>query len=167
MTLKPGVSRTMKPEFIEQYGHTWRVFEEIVKNFDKDAWLHTGRGTTTPVRLAFHILQGVKYYIEDPTPMIFASGKTFKRDWQTAQEEELPSQKDILACIDELKGKTEGWLSEMDFDSENRSFEWAGATKLGVVLFLLRHSVYHIGELSSLLNESRNGDIEDIYVKAL
>jgi hypothetical protein len=66
-----------------------------------------------------------------------------------------------------LQAKTEKWLSEMDFHAENRSFEWAGETKLGVVLFLLRHSVFHIGELSSLLNESKNGDAEDNYVKAL
>ena len=57
--------RIVKTEFIKQYGHTWRVFERIVKDFDKDAWRHTGRGTITPVRLAFHILQGVKYYIEN------------------------------------------------------------------------------------------------------
>ena len=157
----------MKTEFINQYGHTWRVFERIVKDFDKDAWHHTGRGTITPVRLAFHILQGVKYYIEDSTTLLFASGKSFESNWKTAPEEDLPSQNDIVACINELQAKTEKWLAEMDFHAENRSFEWAGETKLGVVLFLLRHSVYHIGELSSLLNESKNGNAEDNYVKAL
>jgi hypothetical protein len=55
----------------------------------------------------------------------------------------------------------------MDFGAENRSFDWAGETKLGVVIFLLRHNLYHIGELSSLLNESRNGEAEDHWVKAL
>lgn len=157
----------MKTEFIKQYGHTWRVFKRIVKDFDNEAWLHTGRGTITPVRTAFHILQGVKYYIEDSTTLLFASGKSFESDWEIAPEEDLPSQNDILACINELQAKTEKWLSEMDFNSENKSFEWAGETKVGVVLFLLRHSVYHIGELSSLLNESRNGDVQDNYVKAL
>ena len=50
-----------------------------------------------------------------------------------------------------MKGKVNTWLSEMDFNAENRSFEWAGETKCGVVLFLLRHSLYHMGELSSCL----------------
>jgi hypothetical protein len=159
--------RIMKTEFIRQYEHTWRVFEGIVKDFDNDAWIHTGRGTTTPVRIAFHILKGVKYYIEDSTTILFASGKSFESNWETVKEENLPSRNDVLTCINELKVKTEKWLSEMDFNSENRSFEWAGETKLGVVLFLLRHNLYHIGELSSLLNESRNGDVEDNYVKAL
>jgi hypothetical protein len=51
--------------------------------------------------------------------------------------------------------------------STNEAFPWAGKIKLGLVLFLMRHSLYHLGELSCLLNESRNGDVEDNYVKAL
>jgi hypothetical protein len=157
----------MKTEFISQYAHTWRVFERLVNDFDNDAWVHTGRKTITPVRLAFHILKAVKYYLEDPSASLFESGKSFDDDCETTKEEDLPSQNDILACIKEFKVKTENWLSEMDFNSTNRAFEWAGETKLGVVIFLLRHSIYHLGELSSLLNESKNGDAEDNYVKAL
>ena len=157
----------MKTEFIQQYEHTWRVFERLVKEFDPEAWMHTGRGAITPVRLSVHILQAAKGYMQDPTPILFASGKSFDCDWVTVKEEDLPSQEDVLACIDEMKGKTRQWLAEMDFDCENKAFAWAGKTKLGVVLFLLRHSLFHIGELSSLLNESRNGDVEDHYVKAL
>lgn len=126
----------------------WRIFEQVVKAFDQAAWLHTAR-------LAFHILQGVNYYIEDTSILTFGSGKSFASDWATVTEEALPSQNDILVCLDELMGKTEAWLSTMDFAAENRSFTWAGKTNLGVVLFLLRHTLYYIGELSSLFNESK------------
>jgi hypothetical protein len=154
-------------EFIQRYEHTWNVFKRIVEDFDNNAWKNTGRGTTTPVRLSFHILKAVKYYLEDTSAIYFDSGKSFDSNWETAQAEDLPSQKDILICIEEFRKKTEKWLIEMDFNAENKSFEWAGKTKLGVAFFLLHHSLFHIGELSSLLNESRNGDVEDHYVKAL
>ena len=85
----------MNTEFINQYAHTWRMFEGIVHDFDLDAWLHTGRGSTTPARIAFHILKGVRYYIEDPTTIHFASGKSFESDWATVKEEDFPSQKDM------------------------------------------------------------------------
>lgn len=156
----------MKNEFIQQYHHTWRIFEGIVKDFDKVAWLHAGCGKTTPARISFHILQGVKYYLEDSSAIAFASGKSFDGDWKTAQEDELPSQTDILTCLNEMKVKTEKWLSEMDYHAENKSFDWAGQTRLGVVIFLLRHNLYHIGELSALLNESKNGAAEDNWIKA-
>ncbi|MEW5873464.1 MAG: DinB family protein [Chloroflexota bacterium] len=157
----------MKTEFTWQYEHTWRVFERLVRGFDPEAWLHTGRGAIIPARLSLHILQAARYYMQAPTPVFFASGKAFDGDWATVEEADLPSQDDVLACIEELKAKCTQWLAEMDFEGENSAFEWAGRTKLGVVLFLLRHNLFHIGELSSLLNESRNGDVEDHYVKAL
>jgi len=157
----------MKAEIIKQYEHTWKVFEGIVQDFEKDAWLHTGCGPNTPAGTAFHILKGVKYYIEDSSAMFFPSGKSFESNPATMKKEDLPSQSDIVACMGELKAKTEKWVSEIDLNAENKAFEWAGATRLGVVLFLLRHNLYHIGELSSLLNESKNGVAEDNWVKTL
>jgi hypothetical protein len=72
-----------------------------------------------------------------------------------------------LVCIDEFRAKTEKWLNEMDFEAANESFGWAGETRLGVALFLFSHTVYHIGELSALLNESSGGNVEDAYVKTV
>ncbi len=157
----------MKQEFIPQYAHTWRVFARLVKDFDPEAWLHTGRGVITPARLSAHILWCAMYYMEDKAPMYMAPGKPFDCQWDTAAEADLPSQVEMLACIDELQARTQAWLSEMDFGGQNTSFLWAGESKLGVALFSLRHSLYHLGELSSLLNESRNGVVEDNYVKAI
>ena len=157
----------IETEFQKQYEHTWNVFERLVSDFDSGAWKCTGRGATTPVRLSVHILQATKYYLEDQSELYFASGKAFDENSENTPEEDLPSQNDIRICIGEFRKTTEKWLTEMDYGAENKSFEWAGETKLGVVIFLLRHSLYHIGELSSLLNESKNGAVEDHYVNAL
>jgi hypothetical protein len=156
-----------KNEFINQYAHTWRVFERLVNDFEVGAWLQTGRGSIKPARLSLHILQAVKYYLEDKSAIVFQSGKPFDENWETVKAEDLPSQEDMAACIHLMKEKTEKWLREMDYQAKNEPFPWAGETKLGVVIFLLRHSLFHIGELSSLLNESRNGEVEDHYVKAI
>lgn len=157
----------MNSELMAQYAHIWRVFERLVDDFDDTAWFCTGRKANTPARLSFHILKATKYYIEDTSAIEFASGKSFDLNCETADEEALPSRSDIIHCIREFAKKTECWIAEMDLSSVNEAFEWAGKTKMGVVLFLLKHSVYHLGELSSLLNESKNGEAEDNYVKAL
>jgi hypothetical protein len=36
----------------------------LVKDFDADAWLHTGRGAIIPAQLALHILLGIQYYLK-------------------------------------------------------------------------------------------------------
>jgi len=154
-------------EFIHQYGHSWKVFERLVKDFDAEGWLQTGRGVITPARLSLHILLGTQYYLDDKTPFQFPSGKPFEIDWQNIKKDDLPSQNDILAFIHEMKRKTEKWLIDLEYGAENVSSPWAGETQMGVVIFLLRQSQFHIGELSSLLNECKDGDAEDHYVKAL
>lgn len=157
----------MNAEFVEQYAHIWRVFERLVNDFDDDAWLHTGRKTITPAHLSFHILKAVKYYIRDASTVEFASGKKFEVNSETIAESELPSREDMVICIREFARKTEEWITNLDLAASNEDFKWAGKTKLSVVIFLLKHNVFHIGELSSLLNESKQGDAEDNYVKAL
>jgi hypothetical protein len=157
----------MKTELTQQYAHTWRVLAGIVKDFDQGTWLHYGCGTMTPARDTFHLLQGVKYYIEDRSTLTFASGRSFDSHCGTVPEAELPSQADVLACIAALQAKTEVWLSTLDLTAENKTFQWAGETRLSVALFLLRHMLYHLGELSSMLNESKQGMAEDNWFKAL
>jgi hypothetical protein len=169
--LNPGIImanyEVMKTEFIKQYEHTWRVFEGIVRDFDLEAWLHTGHGTMTPARTACHLLQGVKYYIDDTSPMVLTSGQSFDSTCATVPELDLPSPDDILAGLADLRAKTQAWLSALDLEADNRSLAWTGETNLSVVIFLLRHSLYHLGELSCLLNENRHGQAEDNWVKAL
>lgn len=157
----------MKSEFLQQYDYAWKLMERIVGNFDDRAWMGAGRKGYCPARLSFHILHANGYLMEDKTETTFASGKAFAIDWISAKPEDLPSREDISAAVKVWKDKTSGWLAEMDLDSKNEAFPWAGETKAGLALFLLGHTLYHLGELSSLLNECRDGEVEDHYVAAL
>lgn len=151
----------MNTELIHQYAHTWRTFQAIVSDFSSDGWLHTGRGVITPARLSFHMLQSMRYYIEDKTFTHFDSGLSFDLNWETAEEKDIPSQQDIIAAAKSFEALTETWLGDMDLVKHNATFDWAGETLLGLALFTLRHFVYHMGELSSLLNESLDGRAND------
>lgn len=157
----------MIDEINAQYAHTWRTFNGIVAEFDVKAWLRTGYGSMTPARTAFHILKGVKYYIGDESSMTFASGVPFDLDMEKVAAEDLPTQVDIVAMAGELQARTEAWLSGIDPQASNETFPWAGSTQLGVALFLLRHNLYHLGELSALLNQSKDGVAPDHWVQTL
>jgi hypothetical protein len=156
----------MKNEFIEQYNHTWNILEGLVRDFDEDAWVSLGHGYIVPARLAYHILHSTQYYIEDSSVIASLSGRSFDGDWLTMDVNELPLPSDILHALKEFRLKTEKWLSDMDFNAKNTAFGWAGETKIGVAIFLLRHTLYHLGELNALLYESKNGKAEDNFIKA-
>ncbi len=157
----------MQTEFIPQFAHFWRVFERLAAGFDETGWLQGGRNANTPARLSFHILKATRYYLEDASPIQLPSGRDFEINGAIAENEALPTQTDVIACIHLLANKTETWLKTMDYAAENTAFPWAGKTRLGVALFLLKHSTWHLGELSQLLNDHRDGNVEDHYVNAL
>jgi hypothetical protein len=156
----------MKNDFIDQFNHTWYLYEGIINDFDDISWLNLQHGYITPARLAFHILLSTLYYLQDDAVLDLPSGKTLHGDWLTIDEELLPLRSDILEILSLFRAKTNSWIFNLDINDENTAFPWAGKTKAGVILFLLRHTLYHIGELNALLFESKNGVAEDNFIKA-
>jgi len=156
----------MKTAFLQQYAKVFRVFIKLVEEFDGDSWLHTGRKGYTAVRLSLHELQSIKFYLQDKTDDKLASGVAFDDNCWEMAEKDLPSQEEMVKWIHEYAARVEKWLQQMDFDHANSSFPWAGDTDGAIALFMFQHYLFHLGELSSLLNESKNGEVEDIFVKA-
>jgi hypothetical protein len=155
----------MAREFTRQYRHAFRVFEALVNEFDENSWNTIGRKRYTPARISYHILHSIKYYLEDASDLPLPSKRDFEMDWEKTPARDLLPQDEIIYCIQEIQQRTEYWLLHLEYEQQNTSFEWAGETKLGIALFSLRHFLYHLGEVSSLLNESKGGDVDDIYVK--
>ncbi|MDF1515166.1 MAG: hypothetical protein P1S60_15255 [Anaerolineae bacterium] len=156
----------MKSDFIEQFNHTWNLMQGLCQDFDEAAWFTIEHGYINPSRLAYHVLLSTLYYIEDTTEMVFASGRPLAGDWLTMERHLLPSKPDIDQIIPTFRTKTTQWLAEMDINAPNPTFPWAGQTRLGVVFFLQRHTLYHLGELNALLQESTNGHAKDNFIQA-
>ena len=157
----------MKDEYTREFDHLWRAFAKVVSGFDEDAWCHTGHGVTVPARLACHILQSTRYYIQDTSTMTDGAGNTFDLVCGEASEESLPTQEDILFLTEAVKSRTAAWLHNLDLDAGNPDFPWTGTTAHSVVLFLLKHSIFHLGELNALLNEQLRGGAPDHFAHSL
>ncbi len=153
----------METDFINQYHRSWRVFGNIVKDFSADAWLHTGRKNYTPARLSLHILQSARFYLEDKETILLPSGIPFTEKCWAVAEKDLPSRDELLGLIWIFKDKTDDWISGHELNDKNDSLPWAGTTHFGVALFMFQHFLFHLGELASLLNESKSGDAVDHY----
>ena len=156
----------MKKEFLNQFDHTWKMFYKMVNDFEKISWTSTGCAYIIPARIAYHLVGGVNYYIENESNEKLISGKRNDWNWETALVDDLPTQGDILSLIHIYKIKTDNWINTLDIEAKNTKFEWTGHTKMSVVLFLLRHMEYHIGELNLLLHISKNGMANDNWMKA-
>ena len=139
----------------------------MVNDFDENSWLTTRCSYIVPARIAYHIIGGTAYYIENDTKIILLSGKANNWNWENAPTEDLPTKEDIIELIHVFKSKTDYWITNSNFEAENKKFGWTGTNQMSVVLFLLRHMEYHIGELNLLLHISKKGSANDNWVKAL
>lgn len=157
----------MKDEYINQYRHFWRTFEKVVKDFSKEAWTGSGYELTTPVLTAYHIIKSIKFYISDLSPVKYRCGKIVNEKRENLKKADLPAKEDIIFLINNMSGKTDNWIQNIDFTKENTEFDWTGKTNLSVVLFLLKHSQYHLGEINVLLNEYKEGKAEDHFAHSL
>lgn len=148
-------------DFRMQFTQTWRILEELVRAFDDESWKQAGCGYVTPARVAYHILLGIEYYTGSETTWRGGLGV----DWTTMSPEALPSQTEVLRMAAALKLHVVAWLSSLDLEEAEEAFPWTGRTRSGVLLFLLRHTMYHIGEMNALLYVLRHGEVDDYWMK--
>ena len=144
-----------------QMDQTWRMLEAQVETFDDDAWLTEGCGYVTPARVALHTVLGVGYYIGHSSEL----GRRFGDSWSTVEPDELPSREQLLTHSAEVKQAFDVWLRTLTLEAENDAFPWCGPTQFGVLLFLVRHTLYHIGELNALLYRNRGGEVDDMWME--
>jgi hypothetical protein len=142
------------------------MFRKMVVDFDDESWLHVGCSYIVPARIAYHIIGGVDYYIENEAKPQLASGKKNDWNWQHAPLADLPTRGDILELIHAYKAKADAWIAATDGEEPNAAFGWTGERRISVALFLLRHMEYHIGELNLLLHISKRGEANDNWIAA-
>ncbi len=157
----------MRKEILNQYSHFWRTYRSICSAFDQDSWKKLGFGLTQPDRLALHILQSTIFYIEGKTPFVRRDGTLIDNYYAELDKKDLPNLDNILFILDEVEKKTANWINNLDFDSKNEEFPWTGESAATVVLFVLRHSHHHLGEMNALLNEQSKGKAEDNFADQL
>ena len=153
----------MKENYIKQFEQFYRMFSEIVLAFSNDAWEKVGHSKTVPQKLSFHILQSTKFYMNDTSNFIDVNGQTgLQHDHKVEVKFEI-SKEDIIENIKKQSKEIMKWIEETDLENNNEQFHWTGQDMDSVVIFISRHSYYHLGELNCLLNEYLLGDGDDFF----
>ncbi|QQO10187.1 DinB family protein [Breznakiella homolactica] len=149
----------MKELALKQFEQFYRMFTCMVNDYDDEAWYTMGHKKTTAYILAFHIIDSTKFYLRDDSAFELENGETI------TVEGPVPAQKisraDILKNITLQKAAMEKWIHEIDFKAPQTEFPWTGPDMESVVIFIIRHNTFHLGEFNALLNEYKKGDAKD------
>jgi len=145
---------TVGTAIAEQFARAWTMLRSAISNFPAEQWRAGDDAYLIPSRLAYHAVETADFYSRE-TPEDFPWGQRFGVDWAEASPEQLPTQEQILAYLDDVQPKLDAWLrkaQDTELMAEN-TFPWAGRTVLERMLYALRHTQHHIAELNLILRQ--------------
>jgi uncharacterized damage-inducible protein DinB len=146
--------QTMIDGLVDQFDRMWAMLEEVIRNCPDDEWKSGGGNWfLVPSRLAYHTIETVDYYSRQ-SPEDMEWGKRFGGvDWEEQQVERLPDRASISAYLEEtqedLRAKLRA-LTDQDLLASH-PFPWTGATLLDRLIYTLRHSMFHLGQIQAEL----------------
>lgn len=133
----------------KQFESFWSMFFSVFDVCTPEEWREAGvEAFATPARLMLHIVETVDYYF-DAEPEAFDWGR--EGDWRHDAVKALPSEGAMRDYAREVRHKTEDWFTyheAEDCNAHESTFGTDWETDLERVVYVLRHSQHHLGQLS-------------------
>jgi uncharacterized damage-inducible protein DinB len=123
------------------------MLEATIARMDDAAWRTVDPPGLAPIRWAHHAIETTEFY-RQASPDDFLWGA---RSSLTANQ--MPSRLEMIAYLDEARNAYRDWLSGMTDEDllAHNAFPWTGESVLERILYTLRHTMTHQGELSMIL----------------
>ncbi len=140
-------------EFMDQFDRQFRTLDGVYERASDSAWAHADQRLKGVWQWMAHVLETAEFYLGDKSEG-FPWGRRFGLNWEAAQAEPVPDkeamrayQKDVEQLLHQvLGGKTDG-----DLTASETVHPWTGKTYLGKLLYLMRHTQQHIGDINRVL----------------
>ena len=140
-----------------QFGNAWDMLEKAMRNFTENQWRSGDCHHFIPARLAYHAIETVDYYLRDDLTA-FKWGWRFGVDWQGASPSQLPDLRSTLSYLHETRRQGATWVANLGDDGllgPDETFHTEGISHLDRVLYVLRHTHHHVGEICGELRKRK------------
>jgi hypothetical protein len=135
----------------DQFDRMWMMLREAIANCPDEEWKRDGgHWFLVPSRLAYHTVETVDSYCHN-SPQEMDWGGRFGIDWESRDTERLPDREAMLAYLEEVQRSLEGMLRSMRDRAllAGHAFPWTGATIMERMIYTLRHSMFHLGQVQA------------------
>jgi hypothetical protein len=147
-------SRALASVLKEQWDRVWDMWEAMIRAIPEDEWHRGEVDYLIPARHLVHVLACEDAFLEEVPLDQVDDFRLFEvREWRTPPEK-LVGREEALIKLAQVRTAVAGKLEALD-DAALLQAEsvhlWAGATRLGKLLYVLRHSQHHLGEVNAEL----------------
>lgn len=154
----------------KQFDRSWEILIQAIEKVPDERWTACVESIDVPYsemkgmniwyfsNVVFHAIETVDYYTEDSPKGFKWGGRIGSTDWKTetpAMRATKITKKDMLEYISETKDRLNKKLSSFSEDDffEQDGFKDYLESRLDKFIYTLRHSMWHIGELSRAIRD--------------
>ena len=163
-------NRRISNHLVKQFESSWMMLSESIDNVPDDKWATGVESIEKPwsetegmnvwyfSERVFHIIQTIQFYAADSPEGMKWGSRIGGIDWKTESPEETASRitKDVMReYLEETKKNLESKLrsfSDEDYYETDGFSKWQ-PSRLAKFIYALRHSMWHLGELSRVLRD--------------
>lgn len=146
------MSKSLTQDMANQYTRTFGMLEREIRRFSPDQWRKGFSLFQTPAVQAMHLYDCLDFYFCD-NPESYMWGHHFKGGWWELPVEAWPDQEGVLDYARQLQARILAHLSSLtyaDLSKPAPTEENPDQTYLGELIYALRHTVHHHGQLAAL-----------------
>jgi hypothetical protein len=140
-------------EFVNHFDRQFRTLDGVYDRTSDSAWAYADQRLKGVWQWMAHVLETVEFYLADKSEG-FPWGHRFGLDWENAQAEPVPDKGAMRAYqkdVEQLLHQVLGNKTDQDLMASETVHPWAGKTYLGRLLYLMRHTQQHIGDINRVL----------------
>jgi hypothetical protein len=140
-------------EFVDHVQRQFRTLDGLYERANDEAWTYPDQRVKGAWQWMAHVLETVEFYLGDKNEG-FCWGHRFGLDWENDRASPVPSKEDVRAYQDDVERMARhllAGLTDEDLLRPETIHPWTGKTLQGKLLYLIRHTQQHIGDLNRVL----------------
>lgn len=138
-------------EVLDQFERQFRTLDGVYERASDAAWTCADQRVKGTWQWMAHLLETIEYYTGNKPSDQFPWGQRLGVDWENAQAEHVPDKKAMRAYQKDLERFVRDMLgskTDQDLATPETIHPWTGRTCLGKLLYLMRHTQQHIGDIN-------------------
>lgn len=146
---------SMTAHMARQFDIVWGMIGEAVAVLPDTEWKSGADGPSTPVIQLAHIAAGIALYLPPPGKHWprWCEDETGHFDWRL-RPDPGPGREEFGRFCSDVRAAVAAWLATVDDAAllqEASPGDWRGNCRFDLLMYVLRHSQHHLGELNAEL----------------
>jgi hypothetical protein len=145
---------TAADAILDQFVRQFKTLDSLYDRVNDEAWAYADPRLKGVWQWMVHVLETNEYYLGTRGWQDFPFGHRFDLDWEESQADPVPSQEAMRAYQKDVQAyavQVLGSVTDEDLLAPESLHPWTGEVYLGKLIYLLRHTQQHIGDINRVL----------------